>query len=171
MSSILISKLLTMKTSYSPLVITTVLFASFVVTFSSCTNDHHHADSKYVPGLAVQMKQMSYWTHKLGLSIEAENDRLTDFYHHELEEATEYLVETKAEYKGLPIAELIDAMMAPVVEDLEVALETGDWSGVRMSYNMLIQSCNSCHAATGYGMIIVSSGFGNNPFNMNFEKQ
>ena len=153
------------------MVVVTALLLGFVVTFSSCTAGSSEPASEYVPGLAIQMKDMAYWTHKLGLSIEAENDRLADFYHHELEEATEYLVETKAEYKGLPIAQLIDAMMAPVVEELEEALDNGDWPGVRRSYNMLIQSCNSCHAATGYGQIIITSGFGNNPFNMNFAKQ
>jgi hypothetical protein len=160
-----------MKTSYLPFVVVVTLFFAFAVTFSSCASGGSESSSEYVPGLAVQMKQMSYWTHKLGLSIEAENDRLADFYHHELEEATEYLVATKAEYKGLPIAQLIETMMAPVVEDMENALEDGDWPGVRRSYNMLVQSCNSCHAATGYGQIIITSGFGNNPFNMNFEKQ
>src|SRR5690554_5718211 len=44
------------------------------------------------PGLAIQMKYIQHWTHKLGLSVDAENTELMEFYHHELEEGAEDLI-------------------------------------------------------------------------------
>lgn len=123
----------------------------------------------YEPGLALQMHYLQVWTHKLGLSIEAENMELADFYHHELEDATEDLIDSIPEYKDIEIARLTETMLVPILEQLEDALEAGNWSDIRSNYSALITSCNACHAATGYGYIKITEGFGNNPFNQSFD--
>lgn len=152
--------------------IATILTATLFVLFSfaACSSSAGDGGSSegYTPGLAVQMKYMSYWTHKLGLSVEAENMELADFYHHELEEAAEDLIESIAFYKDKPIAQLTESMLVPMLDALEDALEEGNWSEIRSAYTAVITSCNACHAATNYGFIVVTPGFGNNPFNQEF---
>ncbi len=123
---------------------------------------------EYTPGLAAQMKDMQYWTHKLALSIEAENTELADFYHHELEEAVEDLTGSIDTYDGFPIAQLTTAMLLPALENLENELDSGDWSAVRESFSSVIASCNSCHQATAHGYIRITEAYGNNPFNQSF---
>lgn len=122
----------------------------------------------YTPGLAIQMKYMQHWTHKLGLSVEAENLELADFYHHELEHATEDLIESIENYGGFPIAQLTETMMVPMMDALEDALEAGNWTQIRSAYTAVITSCNTCHVATDHGFIVINEGFGNNPFNQDF---
>lgn len=93
---------------------------------------------------------------------------LADFYHHELEEAAEDLIESIVFYKDKPIAQLTESMLVPMLDALEDALEEGNWSEIRSAYTAVITSCNACHAATNYGFIVVTPGFGNNPFNQEF---
>lgn len=129
-------------------------------------DERHH--SGYAPGLALQMHFIQQWTHKLGLSIEAQNTESVDFYHHELEEGIEELIETIDEYDGFPISDLASGFMIPVIESLEDAFDSGDWNLIRSRYSVLVQACNACHAATDHGFIKITEGFGNNPFNQDF---
>jgi hypothetical protein len=135
-------------------------------TFES-TNDESHLGSN-APGLAIQMKYIQHWTHKLGLSVEAQNAELVEFYHHELEEGAEDLIATIEEYDGFPIAELTRTMLLPQILAFETAEESGDWQQIRQAYQAIIASCNSCHQATAHGYIKIVDGFGNNPFNQDF---
>lgn len=131
------------------------------------TNDESHMGSN-APGLAIQMKYIQHWTHKLGLSVEAQNAELVEFYHHELEEGTEELIATIKEYDGYPIAELAETMLLPQIKAFETAEESGDWNQISQAYQTIITSCNSCHQASAHGYIKIVDGFGNNPFNQDF---
>src|SRR5690606_2304301 len=103
------------------------------------------------PGLAIQMKYIQHWTHKLGLSVEAQNAELVEFYHHELEEGAHDLIATIEEYDGFPIASLAGTMLVPQLEAFEEAEESGDWNRIRTAYQAIITSCNTCHQATAHG--------------------
>lgn len=121
------------------------------------------------PGLALQMHYLQIWSHKMALSIDAQNLQLADFYHHEVEETVESIVQTVPEYDGYPIGELVDRIMTPTLESLEQALDAQDWPLIRSRYEQVIVSCNQCHAATDHGYIVITPGFGQNPFNQTFE--
>jgi hypothetical protein len=140
-----------------------------MIGFSACvqSSDNTVVES-YTPGLAVQMKYMSYWAHKVGLSVEAENMELADFYHHELEEAAEDLIDSIESYDGFPIAELTKSMLVPALDALEDALDAGNWTEIRSAYTTVVTSCNTCHVATDHGYIVITEGYGNNPFNQEF---
>lgn len=122
----------------------------------------------YTPGLATQMKDMQYWTHKLALSIDGGNVELADFYHHELEEAVEDLIASIDTYGGYQIAQLTSAMLVPAMETLEEKLDDEDAPGMRTAFAGVVQACNSCHQVTDHGYIRMTDGFGNNPFNQMF---
>jgi hypothetical protein len=122
------------------------------------------------PGLAIQMKYIQHWTHKLGLSVEARNTELVEFYHHELEEGAEDLIASIKEYDGFAIAELTTTLLLPQLQAFELAEESGDWNQITSAYQNIITSCNACHQATDHGFIVVTDGFGQNPFNQDFSK-
>lgn len=170
-----------------------ILTAITMGTLTSCAGEAGKPENSaegYTPGLALQMHYMQVWTHKLALSIEAGNLELADFYHHELEESTEDLIGTVPEYGGIAVANLTRAMLVPALESLEEALEyleglhenaesgagsgldsqafDAGWSDIRRKFEAVVNSCNACHAATGYGYIRVTAGYGNNPFNQDF---
>jgi cytochrome c553 len=133
-------------------------------------NDESHLGAS-TPGLAIQMKYIQHWTHKLGLSVESRNTELIEFYHHELEEGIEDLIASIKEYDGYPIAELAETILMPQIKAFESAEESGDWNQITQAYQTIITSCNSCHQASGHGYIKIIEGFGNNPFNQDFSTQ
>jgi len=135
--------------------------------YHSSSMDESHLNGN-APGLAIQMKYIQHWTHKLGLSVEANNTELVEFYHHELEEGAADLMATIKEYDGFPIAALVESMLIPQIHAFESAEESGDWDQIRTAYSAIITSCNTCHVATDHGYIVINEGFGNNPFNQDF---
>jgi len=170
-----------MKPSIITLAILSVLALFFVV--QSCapaadsqsieietTNDESHMGVN-APGLAIQMKYIQHWTHKLGLSVEAQNTELVEFYHHELEEGAEELIATIKEYDGYAIADLTESLLLPQIKAFETAEKSGDWNQIAQAYQTIISSCNSCHQASAHGYIKIVDGFGNNPFNQDFSAE
>lgn len=106
------------------------------------------------PELAEAMASMQYYTHKLALSLEAENSELAGFYLHELEELAEAVADDIPEYEGHRIGELVEAMLVPEIEALEERLAAGTGSA---SIEGLIRACNDCHATTDHGFIVIES--------------
>jgi len=140
-------------------------------TFTSQTSetslDESHLGNN-APGLAIQMKYIQHWTHKLGLSVEAQHSELVEFYHHELEEGAEDLIASIKAYDGFAIAELTETLLVPQLQAFEQAEESGDWTQITLAYQSIIASCNACHQATDHGFIVITEGFGQNPFNQDF---
>lgn len=130
---------------------------------------HGHDDGHEHPELAEPMSQMQYYAQKLGYSIEAENAELADFYLHEMEELAEEVQEDVPEYEGFQIADLTKAMLVPMLEAQERALDGGDWQETGESYVRLIESCNACHTATEHAFIRITPAEGESPFNQQFE--
>ena len=121
------------------------------------------------PGLYETMTQMQQISHKLSYAIEFENKALVDFYIHELEELTEEIIDARVVYHDYPVWELTESMLEPSIDQLEDAVELSDWNMVRDQFRILINSCNSCHASTGYPEIIITDRSESNPFNQRFQ--
>jgi hypothetical protein len=119
------------------------------------------------PGLAVLMERMQTYTHKLQLSIEARNAPLADFYLHELEETSEFVVENIAHYGDHPVGPLVKEMLLPMIEALEDAVEAGEWEAGDARFTDLIRACNACHLVTGHGAVRIAPASGN-PFAQDF---
>lgn len=125
------------------------------------------ADEGSEPGLLETMSMLQTMAHKAGLSIDKENAALLDFYAHELEEFIEQ-AEGIESYGGKPIGPLVKSMLVPKFEEFEAAEETGDWQKISGSFDALIDSCNSCHTATGFDYIRIERTK-QNPFMQSFE--
>jgi hypothetical protein len=131
-----------------------------------------HADhASEEPELAVLMAQMQYFTHKLGLSVEHRNIELAAFYHHELEEVTEEVIDHVQTYDGYPVADLTRAMLLPLIEVMEESITRRDWANIDGDLARLIDTCNACHAATDHAFIRIEPRFDINPFLQDFRPQ
>lgn len=120
--------------------------------------------------LAIVMGQLQTHTHKYALSVDAENHELASFYMHEMEEAAETITEEVPSYEGYDIAELMGQYLEPKMESTEEALEEKDWEEVRSQTIKLVDSCNSCHAASDHDFVKITTGFDKNPFSQDFSK-
>lgn len=113
------------------------------------------------------MGQMQLFLHKLSLSVNAGNIELADFYAHELEEAIE-AAEGIEKYHEIPVGQLTESMLVPTFEAFEKALDGEDADQVRSQLGEVIQACNACHQATGYGFIDIQPTEAN-PYMQSFE--
>lgn len=112
----------------------------------------HGALASDEPDMIGTMGDMQLFLHKLSLSVDAGNTKLADFYAHELEEAIE-AAEGIEKYHDIPVGQLTGAMLVPSFEALEKALDGEDAGQVRSRLGEVIEACNACHQATGYGFI------------------
>jgi len=117
------------------------------------------------------MTTMQAVVHKISYAIANENEALLDFYIHELEEATEEIIEVNLVYHDQPVGQLTETMLEPTIEELEDAVESGDWDRVQERNQVMIQACNNCHNSTDYPEIVVPEKGELNPFNQDFSKR
>lgn len=122
------------------------------------------------PDVYMVMGQMQQQVHKLMYSLDQENFSLADFYLHELEEATETLVDANVMYHDQPVGELTKSMLAPVLVQLEESVDNQDIVRTREKASLFVQSCNNCHMSTGNGEIVVTERAESTPFNQRFER-
>jgi hypothetical protein len=124
----------------------------------------------FEPELADSMSHLQHHTHKLTLSVEAENDALAEFYLHEVGEVAEQIEHLFPEHDGIPIATLARELLDPQLAALDSALEASRWDAAKSGIGSLIGACNDCHAATGHAFIRVERTSAN-PFNQSFAAQ
>lgn len=126
-------------------------------------DDHHGGEVELIEVMGAAQTR----SHKLYLSLRAENQALADFYAHELEEAIEDMTRVES-YDGFPIGSLAESMLLPAFEKLEHAVKAGDMKAASKRFDTLIGSCNACHAATDHGEIVIQKT-DHNPFFQRFE--
>ena len=122
------------------------------------------------PELASYMTELQHLTHKLDLSILAENPELARFYRREVAEAADQVEETFPEYDREPIAALVRSLLLPRIRALRAPIDEGRWADARSGLTDLVAGCNACHAAAGHGFIRVEVT-DENPFNQSFGRR
>lgn len=127
-----------------------------------------HEEHEEEVELALYMGRMQRYAQKLGLAIEHKNQPLAAFYHHELEENLDEIIEKVAQYDGMPIAAPAKSMTLPHVSLLEAAIEKGDWEQIAVHYRNVVNSCNMCHQQTKHGFIKITADTNAGPFNQDF---
>ena len=147
-----------------------VLFAGIACT-NSQENDMelkegHQAEEEGLP-LIYHMSFISRYAKKLYFAGEAESWVLADIYNHEIEEISEGIVASGEMHDGINVSQLIESMLLPQVERIEEAIDSGDREMFLDRYNVMIQTCNQCHAASDYGAVKVTVPQ-SNPFNQDF---
>jgi len=127
----------------------------------SCNNTQHtssNEDSTKVltiseVHLGEHMRDIQYYTLKLGLSLQYGNQPLTNFYIDEVMEAYEEIVVIKIEDEGIDISALLNQLLEPQLQQLKTVIEQNDTGQFIHSYQMLIQTCNTCHNNTKHEFI------------------
>jgi hypothetical protein len=135
------------------------------------TNLENRVQELQEPSLYQSMTTMQAVVHKISYAIDNENEALLDFYIHELEEATEEIIKADLIYHNQPVGQLTETMLKPTIEELEDAVESGDWNRVQEKNQVMIQACNNCHTPTDYPEIVVTEKGELNPFNQDFSKR
>ncbi len=116
--------------------------------------------------LVEYMSKLQYFSHKAGLSIQAENAALAHFYLHEVEEVIELVREVK-EYDGHPIGQLASTILEPAFETLEMSVDANQFKQAQTDYGEMLKACNQCHTATEHGFIKIMER-SDNPFMQSF---
>lgn len=142
------------------LLCSTLLITLFIFIGFACTSDRYvdspeniedtQAVVEEIP-LIYHMSFISRYAQKLYFAGDAENWELADIYSHEIEEISADIVSGEEMHDGINISELMESMLLPKIEQLEEAIDSGDREMFLDRYNVMIQSCNSCHEASDYG--------------------
>ncbi|WP_027003724.1 hypothetical protein [Hugenholtzia roseola] len=103
--------------------------------------------------LAKAMGYMQRFAEKIYWAGKEKNWELAAFYVHEAEETAEEIIAHKPIKNEKEIAPLVAQMFIPALEGLEEGIKAQDALLFGQKYQTLIQTCNACHAASGYGII------------------
>ncbi len=118
--------------------------------------------------VAKAMGYLQRYSHKLYWAGTSENWALSEFYAHELEETFEEIAAAQVTDDGIEISALVSTMTAPAFNKIEKAIESEDKAAFDSSYQLLIQSCNACHAASKHQFIVIETPEEGKTFNQKF---
>lgn len=109
----------------------------------------------YTPGLgefmsAIQVRHAKLWFAGMG-----KNWQLAAYELDELKETLEDAAKYQPEFKGKPIAKIIEPMTALPIAQLEKAIEAKDSAHFVRAYDSLSHACSACHQATDHGFIAI----------------
>jgi hypothetical protein len=110
-------------------------------------------EQRYRPGLHTLMQQVQVRHAQLWFAGEAGNTELAEYQVHELEELIENIAELHPEYDDKPIARLLEELLAPALEDVELAVRGAQ--DFTTAFDGMTQQCNACHAATDRRAIVI----------------
>jgi hypothetical protein len=131
-------------------------------------DEGHHSPFEGMP-LPMLMHNLQYYSHKLGLSVDAGNAELQHFYSHELEEVIEAVGEIE-DYLGIPIADHLDKTLKPAFTALEGAIDDGDAGKIDTAYGNLLGACNGCHRSSERSFVVIQRNR-NNPYPQDFSSR
>src|SRR6202012_4682055 len=87
---------------------------------------------------------------KLGLAAHAANWPLAQYALVEIRQAFAGIVNAQPRFRGLPVAELVDAALGQPLNEVEAAIRQKDPGAFAAAYDQLTQGCNACHAAVDH---------------------
>jgi hypothetical protein len=94
---------------------------------------------------------------KLYFAGKNNNWQLAEFYHHELEENMEKLVEGHVTEDEINLSDLAKKMYLPASEELKKSIESRDVAVFRNGYDFMVKTCNNCHIASKHGFIQITT--------------
>lgn len=103
--------------------------------------------------IAVHMARIQVYMHKLYWAGMAQNVPLADFYRHEIKEVMEEVAKAGIKEDGVDISAMMNATGIPAIDAMKAHLKDKGVAGFREQYDALIGACNSCHTASGHGMV------------------
>jgi len=116
------------------------------------------SEKNYVAELPLiyHMAYFERFSEKLYFSGIEENWELADIYTHELEEIAEMIAEGDFVDENIDRSKLMEDMFIPQIEEMEKAIDSKDLAAFKERYQILIQTCNSCHDAANYKAVNIT---------------
>lgn len=103
--------------------------------------------------LVIEMSHFQRFAEKLHFAGINENWELAKFYHHEVEETAEKIIEANIDKEGLNYSVLVKSMLVPSLVEVERAINKNNLEVFNSAYETMIKSCNNCHTSTNHGYI------------------
>jgi hypothetical protein len=132
-----------------------IIFITIIVVSSSMLAAAQPAKDSYQPGLGEFMMATQLRHAKLWFAGKSNNWPLAAYEVDEIKEGLEDAAKYHANNDGVPVAELIKAIIDPRLEQLEKAIEGKSSTQFAAAFDELTNGCNSCHAKAGKGFIRV----------------
>jgi hypothetical protein len=103
--------------------------------------------------IAVVMGRIQRYHQKFWLAGRSGDHALVEFYLHEMEEAMEEIADGALVEDGVDVSDHMRTYGLATVHHLQQLLATSGVQAVQGEGELLVNSCNSCHVATGHEMI------------------
>jgi hypothetical protein len=139
----------------------------------------HHASTS-----AQQLSQLAYKPEliefmvftqirhaKLWLAGNAGNWELADYEIDELKEVLENAAKYVPDYKGSPVAKMIESIAMTPIEEVGNAIKAKDRVRFVTAYDKLTAACNSCHQSANRPFIVIQRPSGSAFPNQSFAPQ
>ena len=132
-----------------------IIFITIIVVSSSMLATAQPAKDSYQPGLGEFMTATQLRHAKLWFAGKSNNWAFAAYEVDEIKEGLEDAAKYHANNDGVPVAELIKAIIDPRLEQLEKAIEGKSSTQFAAAFDELTNGCNSCHAKAGKPFIRV----------------
>jgi hypothetical protein len=126
-----------------------IVISAVIVACSAMLAAAQPARAPYEPGLGEFMMATQLRHAKLWFAGKSHNWDLAAYEVDEIKEGLEDAAKYHASNDGVPVAELIKALIDPRLEQLEKAIEAKSSTQFAAAFDELTNGCNSCHAKAG----------------------
>jgi len=126
-----------------------IIFIAAIIVSSAVLAAAQPAKEPYQPGLGEFMTATQLRHAKLWFAGKNNNWALAAYEIDEIKEGLEDAAKYHANNDGVPVAELIKAIIDPRLEQLEKAIEGKSSTQFAAAFDELTNGCNSCHAKAG----------------------
>jgi hypothetical protein len=109
----------------------------------------------YVPGLGDMMGAIQVRHAKLWFAGTAKNWPLAAYEVDEIKEALDAAAIYQPEFKGRPVAAMIDTVAIKPLAQVASAIAAKDPVRFKKAFDELTAACNSCHQGVGYAFILI----------------
>lgn len=113
------------------------------------------APKVYIPGLEQFMNVILTEHNKLWFAGRARNWPLAAYELGEIKEVMSDVQDYVPVFKGLPLADMMDAVIVKEIAGLEKAIEAQDSKAFAAGFDRLTAACNACHQGTENGFIVI----------------
>ena len=94
---------------------------------------------------------------KLGLAGRAENWPLAAYALTEIRQVFAGIKKAQPRFRGMPVAELVDAALGQPLNAVEAAIKEQDAKKFVVAYDQLTQGCNACHQAVDHPFVVIKA--------------
>jgi hypothetical protein len=131
---------------------------SVAVAQQPAPNAADAAPVPYVLSMGDMMNTLVQPRHtKLGLAGQAGNWPLAGYALVEIRQVFAGIKKAQPRFRGLPVAELVDAALGPPLNAVDAAIKQQDAKKFTIAYDQLTQGCNACHQAVDHPFVVIKA--------------